>query len=555
MDFFHFIIIYLTLIISVIGYGFSFSKIITKYNDFTNVSCSIGMIGIYGIFFLIFVSYLTNLVLPHNNIHNLIIIIFGILSSAYYFLTRRKNISLKYFLYSLVISLGLIFYFKSHDDFSYYHLSFITNLTLNKVQFGIGNFDPAFNHHSSLFFFHSLFKTFFTKDYFYFIGQLGIVVFANTILLENIFKKSKNFKINSSFYLSLLMLVFVNIFFYRLAEHGTDRSAQILFFLAFILTINIFEIKKFSNKIFEQLIIIFTLIVTLKSFYLLYSILLFLIYFKFFNFKKIFTFLKNFPILLFSTAVFLLMIFYNIAHSGCFIYPVSITCFDLFFWGYGPEKVSDYMTWYELWSKAGATPNYRVENIPYYLSGLNWVPNWIDNYFFNKFSDFFFGVLLTVIIFLITFKPKNIIFKNFRYYLHIYILLILLFLEWFLQHPSLRYGGYVLVFLIMTFPVAIFLDNQNFIYKKKINSIKFLVFLTLIVFFSRNVNRLIDENNVYKYHLLQSPYYDVQKKFYTMQRYKKKDFKEEHKCYPSNSLYIVKCKTIFGYNFYYNNEK
>ena len=57
------------------------------------------------------------------------------------------------------------------------------------------------------------------------------------------------------------------------------------------------------------------------------------------------------------------------------------------------------MNWYELWSKAGATPNYIVENIDYYLTGLNWVPNWIDNYFFNKFSDYLFGVLLTTVIF------------------------------------------------------------------------------------------------------------------------------------------------------------
>ena len=26
-------------------------------------------------------------------------------------------------------------------------------------------------------------------------------------------------------------------------------------------------------------------------------------------------------------------------------------------------------TWYELWSKAGASPSYRVENIDIYLSG------------------------------------------------------------------------------------------------------------------------------------------------------------------------------------------
>ena len=45
-------------------------------------------------------------------------------------------------------------------------------------------------------------------------------------------------------------------------------------------------------------------------------------------------------------------------------------------------------TWYELWSKAGASPTYRIEDVQFYLSGLNWFPNWVQNHFFNKISDF-----------------------------------------------------------------------------------------------------------------------------------------------------------------------
>ena len=58
-------------------------------------------------------------------------------------------------------------------------------------------------------------------------------------------------------------------------------------------------------------------------------------------------------------------------------------------------------TWYELWSKSGASPTYRVENVEIYLSGLNWVPNWIQNHFFNKISDFLLSLLVISIISLI----------------------------------------------------------------------------------------------------------------------------------------------------------
>ena len=49
--------------------------------------------------------------------------------------------------------------------------------------------------------------------------------------------------------------------------------------------------------------------------------------------------------------------------------------------------------WYEQWSKAGATPNFRVDDPENYIKGFNWVSNWIDLYFFNKVSDFLAGLI------------------------------------------------------------------------------------------------------------------------------------------------------------------
>ena len=240
MELIYFIITYSILTISILGYGFLFSKVFTKYNNFEYNSISIGYIGIFGIFFSIIISYLTNLVFPHNNLHNLIYILLGLIFFYIFYKKKYKKILIKYYLFSYLLSFFAIFYFKSHDDFSYYHLSLINNIVENKIEFGISHFDIAFNHVSSLFYFHSLFKTIFTGDYFYQIGQLSIVIFVNTILLENILNRNLNKFLNINFFLNLLLLILINVFFYRLAEHGTDRSAQILFFLAFILVINIF---------------------------------------------------------------------------------------------------------------------------------------------------------------------------------------------------------------------------------------------------------------------------------------------------------------------------
>ena len=79
MDFLKFIFIYTLLTISIIGYGLIFSKKFTRYNNFQYENISIGYLGLFGIFFSIIISYLSNLFFPHNNLHNLIFILVGII--------------------------------------------------------------------------------------------------------------------------------------------------------------------------------------------------------------------------------------------------------------------------------------------------------------------------------------------------------------------------------------------------------------------------------------------------------------------------------------------
>ena len=65
-------------------------------------------------------------------------------------------------------------------------------------------------------------------------------------------KNINSYKINHINYLSLFSLIFINIFFYRIAEHGTDRSAQILV-LIFVITI----LESFDKRNPKQIDIFF----------------------------------------------------------------------------------------------------------------------------------------------------------------------------------------------------------------------------------------------------------------------------------------------------------
>ena len=81
-----FIGIYLLLLSSIIGYGYFFANNISTYNKNANI----GYLGIYGIFILTLISYLTNLILPHNFIHNYIVIFLGLFFFVKYIFTIKK---------------------------------------------------------------------------------------------------------------------------------------------------------------------------------------------------------------------------------------------------------------------------------------------------------------------------------------------------------------------------------------------------------------------------------------------------------------------------------
>ena len=91
--------------------------------------------------------------------------------------------------------------------------------------------------------------------------------------------------------------------------------------------------------------------------------------------------------------------FINFSNSGCLVYPVYFTCFEHISWSIPIEQVKAMNLWYEQWSKAGATPNFRIDNPEQYIQKFNWVSNWIEKYFFNKVSDFVLGLLVVGIIY------------------------------------------------------------------------------------------------------------------------------------------------------------
>tara|TARA_B110001452_G_scaffold259326_1_gene255544 strand:+ start:2503 stop:4164 length:1662 start_codon:yes stop_codon:yes gene_type:complete len=496
-------IYYWIIIFSIVGHGILFNRFFLK-----SFEVDIGLIGIYGIFILIFVSYISSFFFPHTELFNSFLLSIGLINL---FLNRNRNIvknNIKKLIIIFSILIIFVFVSKNHDDFPYYHFPYTHLLTEYSNLIGLGNFNHGFRTHSSIFYLSSLFNLPFTNFYLLHLSPVFFLGFANIIFYNKILHHLNYQKNLYILYLSLLSLIFINIFFYRLAEHGTDRSAMILIIVTVVELFYLINIKKNKDhNLFLKLLILITLIISLKTFYILYVLLLIPVIFYFivnkisliFFFKKTVTYL--------CLIIFFIILLVNFFNSGCLLYPVQITCFENFSWSIPISEVDQMNNWYQQWAKAGANPNYRVENPEIYIKDFNWISNWIDKYFFNKVSDFLLGLIFLCVVVASTFFTKKYKKSQKPKFWLIYGIIIFLLLEWFYLLPALRYGGYHLIALLFFIPLSIHLSGYSINLQSLNKKIFFLLSLTIVVFLSRNILRLVNEHEQYGYSLINNAYY------------------------------------------------
>ncbi len=490
------------LLISVIGYGILFQNLcfgsIKDMNDEKVIYT-----GFYGLFLLTFISLITSLFLSHNFIHNILLHLIGILLFIFLRVKNKKNY-LKMILFISLILFSALLISKTHDDFSYYHLPFTKYLTEQKVIFGMGILGHGYKLISSLFFLNSTFYLPFIEYFSFHFTSLFFLIFFNFFLLKEIISKNTHEVIK---FLYLFAFTFFNLSFTRIAEFGTDKAGQILIV---ILTIKIFQYTCFNNsksKLYNILFLIPLLgfCISLKTYFLPYILLGFVIFFldnKSFKDLKIIFISRPFFILLISLSTYF---FHHFISTGCLISPLSSTCFgDNLHWADNRESYKDISLWLEQWAKAGAGPNFRVDDPLIYIQNFNWVPHWIEKYFVGKFLE---QLEILMAVFLVIF----LLFKNFslkiepsildKKILYFYLIILAVFFIWFMKHPSLRYGGYSIVFLTLSIPMALIyhsVKNKRFFR----NKFKYLVIFIIVIFNLKNISRIDKEfkrTDLYKF--------------------------------------------------------
>lgn len=503
------------ILISILGYGIFTCKKLIKLN--TN---NLGFFGLIGIFFLLIVSYISIQFLPHDLQFNSFILSIGIVLFLFNIgKIKSKQKDVKLLLLIFILSLIFILVGKNHDDFHYYHFPYMVLLTEYPHPIGLGNLNHGFKTHSSIFLLSSLFHLPGAKYNLFHLTPSYIMIFSNFILLKLIFKNEiikENIFIT---FLSLASFIFINIFFYRLGEHGTDRSAMILIILLFINLIYLINKNKtvIDDRLIKFITIIFTMILSLKAFYLIYSLLFLPLIFYLYKRDSIKLFF-NFNLVL-CLLLFTLVIMTNFFNTGCLLFPEKKTCFFNMEWSLSPETVEYLKIHYENWAKAGSGAGYENKlDKYYYINNFNWLSTWVDKYFFNKMYDFLLSLAFMAIIFLVLFRKSKFYINKKISFIFIYSLTLLITLVWFVMHPSLRYGGYHLFFLIFFVPISIYIGDI----KKKIpnlnKKILGLILVTVLVFIGRNVDRLTKEYKIYSYRINNNTSYPISKDSFRIQK-------------------------------------
>ena len=507
MNFFLYLSFYILILFSIIGYGNIFHKIFFK-KDIINL----GYLGFFGIFFLLIIAYTFNLFIPLSAYINLSILILGLLS--FYNLLSKNFFEIKsnFYLMGIIFLILTVFILsaKNHDDFPYYHFAYIQLITKFSNSLGIGLFNHGFRTPSSIFYLSSLFYLPKTGYNLIHLAPVFFLGFANFIFINKIYVNLKN---KENFYiilLSLLSFALANIFFYRMAEHGTDRSAQIIILIIFIELLQLVNLQKFHVNLFNKILILITITISLKAFYVIYLIFLLpIVYYQ----KDRITFLINLfknKIVYLCAFLFFLVILINFFNTGCLIYPLSMSCNEKLIWSISLEQVHAMNNWYQLWSKGGATPNSIVQDKDIYIEGFNWVNNWFNVYFFNKISDYLLSISFLILVFFITFYNKDsskLVFKE-RKYLFLYVIIFTLFCEWFYNHPALRYGGYHLIALLIFLPTSLLIEKKIIFNKNLITKVNIMLLIIILVFVSRNILRINKEISVYNFNFYNDASYN-----------------------------------------------
>ena len=464
---------------------------------FKNADLTIGEIGIYGVIFLYFIILVYHFFLPISAYFILIVWILALLNLFFYtkelkFLIKKNNYFIILFILFLIISLSS----STHDDINLYQFQIINYMQNFKIIFGISSLNDYLGYGHSFYEVMSFFHVPIYKNNFVFLIPVIFAFFFIEILFQKI---SKNNIQIIHFFIGVI-LTFFFLKFTRSKEYGTDivvfscLSLIQIYFLEFLL-------NEKKNIYIKKIFIIFSFSIFCK----LYSALsiFYLIFPLIFLLKDLIKQKKNYFLITFLFFFCFFGVIKNIINTGCIFYPIGQTCFDqkVLPWSVS-SKIAEKRNTFLSASSKGLKAYIRSTDGTKKVTAKDYLEISKYNYpkYLTKDPDFErFLILIGVILlsFLILFFEKNenkekslklLDLKSSKYKLLIFISLIPV-IGWFMYIPHLRYGGYNYITFFCILVLYSFFYNKNL----KIKKLNFLIILSLLFCFGKNIKRIHNE--------------------------------------------------------------
>lgn len=500
-----------------LGYGYVFNSFFLKDTSIN----SKGEIGIYGLFFLGFLSIFFNFFVHLNYLLTSIICTIGI--TIYIFLSIYKKLSFKFidfFLFFLIIPTAI--FFEYHADYFWYHLPYINIKSEFKIIFGLANLNDNLGYSHIWYDIMSTFNLPFYRTKY--LSVVAIVfLFFFIILLKDIFIKTKQDIIKK---LILLSICFVGLIYSDSKDYGSEIQINLIYIVICIYICLIFYNEEISNNknFFLKILLLFFFAILIRTNAIIFIplIIILIIYFKNIFFytlinKKIFYLF----IFLFS----LLYVIKNLIITGCFAYPIYFTCFDILDWGVGIEHAKyrfyhlsaqskGYLLWLlneNLIKNIFDFYNYRetvfFESPESYLKNKNWIKYWWKyEYDINRFLNILYFFIIFIILNLIfNFKDIEIkkIFRDLRTNIGLILLFLFPFFSWLYLLPQTRYGGYGIIFIFLGLLCLNFFAHLK---KNNYYPIILILFISFIYFEGKNYIRIYNNYNLVKENLTENFY-------------------------------------------------
>ncbi len=426
-----------------------------------------------------------------------------------FYIFYEKNI--KDVLYILLVSfIVFVLVYKSTNvvDFGLYHAPYIGIINSEKIVIGLTNIHFRFGYSSIIQNAMAIYNIplFFPKNYL----TLTSIFFTSIFLFYFFYLLDQNNIKNLTivYLFNFFIFIFICVKVYRYNDFGNDMLSNLIIFIMWskILEFIFYKsevIYKNEYNAYFILLLLCSMLATFNKVQFALSILpmfiLFIKNFKLFEFDRKHIYFASIIIII-LTSIF----FRNFLISGCFQYPMEITCSEKVSWTTKNTKsITDAyynyqkgQAWAKDWPNRIKRANKNeINTYEEYNKIKNWLPVWIDNHFKRIVEKN--TIYIFIIIFLILYLYRNKIKvsnDNYNWYeISLVIISLICTLLWFLKFPIYRYGySYILISILM--PFLLYFKNYHFNIKIFENLKKFVV-LFVFVFFILNFTKIYKNYN------------------------------------------------------------